>query len=320
MKYIFLHEQTRQYSEFKIVRFGDSEVKPVVDVAKVQGQHCVVFGSTANPVNERYMELFLTLDALRRSGASPLTVVMPYMGYARQNQQHLPGEPVSAQVMIRILEMLGMSRMITVDLHEEQLTGVVTVPIIHISAFPLLAKAVGDKIVAAGLVPADEATTRVAATKVVIVSPDQGGVERTRTFRNSLATQFPDMNVDEQIAMLEKKRNLEVKHEVVPVEFSGADVADAVVVIPDDVIVSGNTIVNAAHEAKNRGAKAVYLTATHADFIEGTRDRLMNAPVEAVVVADTITIPKHEMFDKLHVVSVDTYLMETVQSLTHELK
>lgn len=273
--------------QFRIVRFGDSEVKPVVSVEDVTGQHCVIVGSTSNPVNESYMTLFLTLDALRRSGASKITVVMPYMGYSRQNQQHLPGEPVSAQVVVRILEMLGMNEMVTFDLHEEQLGGFFTVPLHHMSGFPALAEAVGKEI---------DKTKRV-----VVISPDQGGVERTRRFRDELS-KFVDVAPD--IAMLEKKRNLSGTHDVIPVEFSGASVKNAIVVIPDDVIVSGGTIVNAAKKAKEEGAREIYICATHADFIDGTVEKLASAPVKKIFVCDTIPIREEWKFEKLNVVEL----------------
>ena len=289
--------ENKEDSLFRVVRFGDSEIKPVVTVEEVKGAHCVVVGSTSNPVNENYMTLFLTLDALRRSGAPKISVVMPYMGYSRQNQQHLPGEPVSAQVVVRILEMLGMDEMVTFDLHEEQLGGFFTVPLRHMSGFPLLAKAVSDEIHVSN------------GSNVVVVSPDQGGVERTRRFRDEIEkilkqVQDDRIIVNEQIAMLEKKRNLSGTHDVVPVEFSGASVHDAIVIIPDDVIVSGGTIVNAALAAKEKGAREIYLCATHADFIEGTVEKLQRAPVEKVFVCDTIPIREEWKFEKLVVVSV----------------
>ena len=303
--------ENKEDSLFRVVRFGDSEIKPVVAVEEVKGAHCVVVGSTSNPVNENYMTLFLTLDALRRSGASKISVVMPYMGYSRQNQQHLPGEPVSAQVVVRILEMLGMDEMVTFDLHEEQLGGFFTVPLHHLSGFPVLAKHVAAALSAqAGLVAAStQAGTSPAATNIVVVSPDQGGIERTRRFRDEIEkilkqVQDDRIIVNEQIAMLEKKRNLSGTHDVVPVEFSGASVHDAIVIIPDDVIVSGGTIVNAAIAAKEKGARAIYLCATHADFIEGTVEKLQRAPVEKVFVCDTIPVREAWKFEKLEIVSV----------------
>ena len=311
---------------WQLFKFGDSEIKPQIQDA-VRGENVIVFQSTSNPVNESYMELFLLIDALRRSACGRIILAMPYYGYSRQNQQHLPGEPISAQIMARFLEDVGTDEIITLDLHEEQLTGFFTIPMTHLSAFPLLAKSV-----AAGLVPAEgEATTGVAATNIIVVSPDQGGVERTRKFRDALAAtchsresgnpenhidsgSSAGMTVDQEIGIVEKIRNLEGVHETKMVEITG-EVKDKIVVIPDDVIVSGGTILHAAEAVREKGATKVYLAATHADFIPETKDKLQNSSVEKVFVTDTIAIPEDQRFPKLHVVSVVELLSEEIKKL-----
>src|SRR3989344_3274536 len=105
-----------------IVRFGDSEIKPRI-LSDVRDEEVIVFQSTSNPVNDHLMELVLICDALRRSSTKKIIAVIPYYGYARQNQQHLSGEPVSAHVVADILQTVGVSELITIDLHEEQITG-----------------------------------------------------------------------------------------------------------------------------------------------------------------------------------------------------
>ncbi len=306
---------------WQLFKFGDSEVKPQIQDA-VRGEDVIVFHSTSNPVNEAYMELFLLIDALRRSACGRIILAMPYYGYSRQNQQHLPGEPVSAQLMARFLEEVGTDEIITLDLHEEQLTGFFTIPMTHLSALPLLASAVGEEIVVAppwrassdGAVPqADQgpATTQ----SVIVVSPDQGGVERTRKFRDALAAEFEGkLSVDQEVGMVEKKRNLEGVHETKIVEITG-DVNGKIVIIPDDVIVSGGTILHAAEAALHKGATKVYLAATHADFIEETKMKLQNSPVEKVFVTDTIAIPADQVFEKLEVVSTAELLAEQIKKM-----
>jgi ribose-phosphate pyrophosphokinase len=306
--------------KYELVQFGDSEIKPVIK-DDVRGETCIIIASTSNPVNDAYMELFLMIDALRRGAAGRIVVVMPYMGYARQNQQHLPGEPVSAQVMVKFLETIGVDEFISVDLHEEQLTGVFSIPMTHLSGYPLLAKHIGEEIVAAGLVPAEkarlsQATTRVAATSIVVVSPDQGGVERTRAFRDSLAEQFEGtLQVAEQTAVFEKKRNLDDTHNTKGMELSGESVKDAIAIIPDDVIVSGGTIVNAAHAVREAGASHIYICATHADFIDGTVEKLKSVSDGTVVVTDTIPIKDEWKFDGLKVVPIAPVLGDVIQKL-----
>jgi ribose-phosphate pyrophosphokinase len=292
-------------SDYELVTFGDSEIKPMVK-EDVRGETCVIISSTSNPVNDSYMELFLLVDALKRSAIEKIIAVIPYFGYARQNQQHLPGEPVSAQVMVKFIKAVGIDEVMTVDLHEEQVAGFFDIPVTHISALPLLAKSV-----VAGLVPAEGKT-------IIVVSPDQGGVERTRIFRDALSeelTRHPDrFIVEEQTALIEKKRNLEGKHETTVVEITG-DVSGKIAVIPDDVIVSAGTICHAAEAIKQAGAQSIYLCATHADFIDGTVDLLKNAPVEKVLVTDTIEIKDEWKFDKLEVVSISEMLSEEIKKL-----
>lgn len=287
-------------ANYELVTFGDSELKPVVK-EDVRGEDCIIITSTSNPVNDSYMELFLLVDALKRGAAERITVVMPYFGYARQNQQHLPGEPVSARVMVKFIQTVGVDELITIDLHEEQLTGFFDIPLAHLSALPLLANALSKEI------PQD--------SNVIVMSPDQGGVERTRKFRDALALTSQDkLKVSTEIGIVEKLRNLENQHETKFIEITG-DVADKTVIIPDDVIVSGGTIVHAAQAVKDKGAAAVYLAATHADFIHGTTETLQNAPIEKVLVTDTIEISEENHFEKLSIVSVTDLLSTHLQGL-----
>ncbi|MCR4264207.1 MAG: ribose-phosphate diphosphokinase, partial [Candidatus Roizmanbacteria bacterium] len=207
---------------YELVTFRDSELKPVIK-EEVRDENCVVIASTSNPVNDSYMEFFLLVDALKRGAAKRIVAVMPYFGYARQNQQHMPGEPVSARVMVKFIQSVGVDEMITVDLHEEQLTGFFDIPISHLSALSLLAESVGNEIVTRHL--------HESGNPVVVLSPDQGGIERTRKFRDALAEHFSrhsresgnpadprsesgmTIEVDHEIGIVEKLRNLEGQHE-----------------------------------------------------------------------------------------------------------
>jgi len=312
-------------AQYELVKFGDSELKPVIK-EDVRGEDCIIIASTSNPVNDSYMEFFLLVDALRRNAAKRIVAVMPYFGYARQNQQHMPGEPVSARVMVKFIQAVGVDELITIDLHEEQLTGFFDIPITHLSALPILAEVIANKLVSRH--------SRESGNPVLVLSPDQGGVERTRTFREALANELnrhsreggnPENNtmdprlesgmtmvIDQEIGIVEKLRNLEGQHETKVVEITG-DVKGKIVIIPDDVIVSGGTIAHAAQAAKEKGASIVYLAATHADFIEGTADALQNAPVEKVFVTDTIQVKDEWKFKKLEIVSVSDLLTEQIR-------
>ena len=279
-----------------IVRFGDSEIKPRI-LSNVRDEEVIVFQSTSNPVNDHLMELVLICDALRRSSAKKIIAVIPYFGYARQNQQHLGGEPVSAQVVAKMIESVGADELITLDLHEEQTTGFFEIPINHLSALPLLAKKVINYL---------DADCPLDKNRFAVASPDQGGVERTRLFAKTLGIA--------ETVLVEKKRNLEIKHESKVVEVSG-NVSGKTVIIPDDVIVSGGTILNAANSLIAKGAEKVFLAATHADFIKGTGKKLQSSKVEKVFVTDTIQLQERNIFEKLRVVSVAGLLADALNKL-----
>lgn len=282
--------------KMEIVRFGDSEVKPRV-LEDVRDQDVVVFQSTSNPVNENLMELFLMVDALRRSSAKKITAVIPYFGYARQNQQHLAGEPVSAHVVSQFIETVGINELISIDLHEEQLTGFFNIPVNHLSALPLIASEIAKYL---------QVSSPVNPAEIAVASPDQGGVERTRKFAEGLGLT--------ETVLIEKKRDLTHPHECQVVEVSGV-VTGKTVIIPDDVIVSGGTILNAAEALMERGAKRVILAAVHADFIAGTIEKLQNSKVEKVFVTDTIKLSDKQLFPKLQVISVASLLADQLKLL-----
>ena len=142
--------------------------------------------------------------------------------------------------------------------------------------------------------------------KLAVASPDQGGVERTRLFAETLGIA--------ETVLVEKKRNLEIKHESEVVEVSG-NVSGKTVIIPDDVIVSGGTIINAANAIMAKGAKRIILAATHADFISGTIDKLQNSSVEQVFVTDTIQLPQGSLIKKLQIISVAGLLAAALNKL-----
>ena len=316
------HELTLPIAHYELVHFGDSEIKPIVK-EDVRGEDCTIICSTSNPVNDSYMEFFLLVDALKRGAAKRIVAVMPYFGYARQNQQHMPGEPVSARVMVKFIQTVGVDEMITIDLHEEQLTGFFDIPVTHLSALPLLAEAVANELISRH--------SRKSGNPILVLSPDQGGIERTRKFRDALVEHFSrhsrksgnpadprsesgmTIEVDHEIGIVEKLRNLEEQHETKVVEITG-DVKNKIVIIPDDVIVSGGTILHAAQTAKEKGASAVYLAATHADFTEGALEKLQNSDSERIFVTDTID-SNGTGFEKLKVVSVASLLSKQILAL-----
>lgn len=269
-------------SKSRLTRFDNSEIKVTIK-ENVNTQKCVVIQSTSNPTDTHLMELFFFADALKRSGADKIIAVIPYFGYARQNREHQKGESVSANVVIRFLESIGYNEIFTVDLHDEATEGIFTVPFKNISALPLLAKTVKKYI------DTDNA---------VVVSPDQGGVERARNFSIALFE-----NKKSEIVVVEKKRNLEKIHQSQALDLYG-DVKNKSVILVDDIITSGNTLINAAELCLSRGAKTVFAAVTHHDFAPGTPLTLQQSPISKVFTTDSIELKPKEQFDKLQVISI----------------
>lgn len=263
------YAQNHNYSigKSKIDHFANSEIKVTIQEV-VAESHCIVVQSIANPANDRLMELAFTVDALKRQGAAEVSLFIPYFGYARQNIQHMPGECVSAHVVIQLLESLGVHDVTTIELHDEATAGVFSIPFATKTALPLLASEMKKVI--------DPKTALVA-------SPDQGGIERARTFANAF---YEGMETPELITV-EKKRNLEGIHESRAVELYG-DVKGKTVILVDDVATSGGTILHAAELCLSKGATAVYAAVVHPDFAQGVPQKIQESPIVKWYTTNTI--------------------------------
>lgn len=280
--------------KLEITEFGNSEIRVRV-LENVREQTCYVIQSTSNPTNTSLMELFFTVDALKRAAAGRVIAVIPYFGYARQNQQHRAGEAVSAHVVISFLEKSGVDEVVTLDLHEEQLTGVFQIPVAHLSALPLLAENVGKWL----------STEKKA---IIVVSPDQGGIERARLFQEALLkTGQKNLQVDPLIAVVEKERDLNNKHVSKAIQVNG-DVTGKIAILVDDIITSGGTILHAGAAVLKAGASSLVFACTHLDFIRAKEvniaKKLQAGPAVAVFGTDTILLRPEDYFEKLKIVSV----------------
>jgi len=274
----------------EILKFTDGEIKPVVK-ENVRDETCVIIQSTIKDPNNFWMELFLTIDALKREAAKKIIAVIPAFGYARQNQQHLPGEPVSAHVMVDFLEEAGVAEVITVDLHDETMTGMFNIPITNISALPLLANAVKPNL------PQDFA----------VVTPDQGGVERARLFSQSLGSNKP-------IVVVEKKRELLKVHQSQAMAVMG-EVTGQAVVIQDDIITSGGTVLNAIDALLEKGAKNIYVCVTHEDFAPDTAQKLQNSQLTKMFITNSVVTPQNFLFPKLEIIDISELLSQQIKKI-----
>lgn len=282
-----------QLAKSKVIRFGNSEVKVQVEES-VKEQICFVIQPTANPTDTHLMELFFFCDALKRQEAKKVIAIIPYFGYARQNIQHQPGESVSANVVVRFLETVGFSEVWTIDLHDEATEGIFSIPFKNISALPLLASKIKEEF-------------NNNLSNVVVVSPDQGGVERSRKF----ADNFYDKK-GIATAIVEKKRDLGKIHESKTVELFG-DVKGKVVVIVDDIVTSSGTLINAANLCLEKGAKKVYAAIVHHDFTIDASQKIQDSKIEKFFTTNTIYLHENQRFQKMYVVSIARLLSSGIK-------
>jgi ribose-phosphate pyrophosphokinase len=247
------------------------------------------------------MELFLTADALKREEARKIIAVIPYFGYARQDLQHRPGECVSANVVIRFLESIGVHKVYTIDLHDEATQGVFNIPFKNLSALPLLAAEIKKYLSAKNI--------STEPKNLAIISPDQGGIERARKFGEAF---YGHNNFD--IAVTEKRRDLAHIHQSTALNLYG-EVNGRHAIIVDDIVTSGRTLVHASEFALAQGANSVTAAISHRDFGEGTAEKLQSSPLEAFFTSDSIELKDEYRFEKMHEVSMAEVIAKELRSI-----
>ena len=270
----------------ELVRFKDGEIYAKINET-VRGCTIFVIQSTSEPVNESLMELLIFIDALKRASASKIVVVIPYYGYARQDRKASPREPITAKLVANLLTSAGANRVMTMDLHAQQIQGFFDIPVDHMQALPILAKYFIEK----GLCGDD----------VVVVSPDVGGVKRARSLASWL---------DCKIAIIDKRRPKPNMSEVMNLI---GEVEGKTAIFIDDMIDTGGTITNGAQAIINRGAKEAYACCTHPVFSGPAIERLEASPLKEVVVSDSIQLPEHKKIDKVKVLSADKLFSEGIK-------
>ena len=219
----------------KIIRFADGEVYVEIN-ENIRGQDVFIIQSTCTPVNDSIMELLICIDALRRASAKSITAVLPYFAYARQDRKVSPRSPISAKLFANLLMGSGASRVLTMDLHANQIQGFFDIPVDNLFAGPTFVQHIKKNIKSKNL---------------VCVAPDAGSVERTRAIGKRLSA---------DLAIIDKRRSGPGKSEVMNVI---GNVKNKICVIIDDLVDSGGTIVNAAAALKSKGAKDVYAYVVH---------------------------------------------------------
>ncbi len=281
----------------EIIRFDNSEVKVTIK-EKVKDKTCFVVQSTSNPTDTHLMELFFFADALKRNSAKEIIAIIPYFGYARQNREHLPGECVSVNVVIRFLETIGFKAVYTVNIHDEGTEGVFSIKFKNLNAFNILGKKVGQYL-----------KNHNNIEEIAIVSPDQGGIERAQLFAENF---FHTKKID--ITVIEKRRNLEKIHQSEALNLYG-NVENKTAVIIDDIVTSGGTLIHAAEFCLKRGAKKVIACIVHHDFSPNASKLLSlpNSPIEKIFTTNTIELKPEQKFSQLEEISIAPLIAEEIK-------
>ena len=275
--------------KIKVLPFADGELYVQVQES-VRGCEIFLIQPTCTPVNENIMELMIIIDALKRASAEKITVVMPYFGYGRQDRKAAGREPITAKLVANLLCHSGATRILALDLHATQIMGFFDILVDHLFATPVLV----DHIKLLGL------------KDLVIVSPDVGGVPRARAFAKKLN--------DAPIAIIDKRRIHEKQNTVEVLNIIG-EIKGKTCIIVDDMIDTAGTISQGAELLARQGAKEVLACATHGVLSGPAKERLDGSPLSAVILTNSIPIPKEKTPEKLKVLSVANLLAEAIKRI-----
>ncbi|KRA38477.1 MULTISPECIES: ribose-phosphate diphosphokinase [unclassified Nocardioides] len=257
----------------------------------VRGCDAFVIQSHTTPINEWIMEHLIMVDALKRASAKRITVVMPFWGYSRQDKKHRGREPISARLIADMFKSAGADRIITVDLHADQLQGFFDGPVDHLMALPLLA---------------DYIKAKYGDQPLAVVSPDAGRIKVAERWSARLG--------GAPLAFIHKTRRTDRPNETVANRVVG-EVKDRICVLTDDMIDTGGTIVKAAEALMAEGAAGVVIAATHAILSEPAVDRLKNSTAVEVVITNTLPVPAEKQFDKLTTLSIAPLVARAIREV-----
>jgi ribose-phosphate pyrophosphokinase len=267
----------------KVKKFSDGEIQVEIN-ENVRSKDIFVIQPTCSPVNDNLMELLLLSDALRRSAARRIIAVVPYYGYARQDKKVAPRVPISAKLVADMLEVSGVTRMITMDLHAGQIQGFFQIPVDNLFAAPVLLEYIRSNF----------------EGRLVVVSPDAGGVERARAFAKRLSA---------DLAIVDKRRDAPNQAKAMAVI---GDVKDKIAIVLDDMIDTAGTITEAAGALINMGAHEVHACCTHPVLSGPAIDRIESSEIKSVVCTDTIPLKENINSNKFSVLSLAELIGEAI--------
>ncbi|MGH8966904.1 MAG: ribose-phosphate diphosphokinase [Actinomycetes bacterium] len=257
----------------------------------VRGCDAFVIQSHSAPINDQIMEQLIMVDALKRASAKRITVVLPFYGYARQDKKHRGREPISARLVADLFKTAGADRLITVDLHADQIQGFFDGPVDHLMALPLLTDYIKDK---------------YGNQALAVVSPDAGRIKVAEQWSNRLG--------GAPLAFIHKTRDIHRPNESMANRVVG-EVAGRICILVDDMIDTGGTITKAAEALMADGAAGVIIAATHAILSDPAVDRLKICSASEVVVTNTLPISPERHFDKLTTLSIAPLISRAIREV-----
>jgi len=276
--------------EADVKKFSDGEI--FVEVKEnVRGADVFVVQPTCTPVNDHLMELVIMVDALRRASARRITAVVPYYGYARQDRKNAPRVPITAKVVAEMLMVVGVRRVLCMDLHAGQIQGFFNIPVDHLYAAPVILEYIQNTF----------------GDNVIMVSPDAGGVERTRAFAKRL---------NSDLAIIDKRR--ERANECEAMHVIG-DVKGKTAILMDDMVDTAGTLCAGAKTLLDNGAKEVHACCSHPVLSGPAIERLSNSELKSLVVTNSIPLSEPALkCDKIKVLSVSALLADAINRIHNE--
>ena len=280
--------------EIELGKFSDGEIKVEI-LENVRGHETYVIQSTCAPSNDNLMELMLIIDALKRSSASRITAILPYYGYARQDRRVRSARvPISAKVIADMMNTVGIDRVLTVDLHSESIQGFFDMP--------------ADNVYATKIMHDDIKSKSSSDEKILVVSPDVGGVVRARAL-----AKFLD---ESDLAIIDKRRATANESKVMNII---GDVKGKSCIVPDDIIDTAGTLCNAAEALKDAGAAKVKAYITHPVLSGPAIERISKSSIDELVVTNSIPLsPDAKKCSKIRVISLAPTLAECIRRLNNE--
>jgi len=271
----------------KVEMFPDGE-KHIKLEDDVRGKDCFVVQPTCSPVDENLVELLIYIDCIRRASARRITVVSPYFGYARQDRKDEGRVPITAKLVANLIVTAGADRVVAMDLHAQQLQGFFDIPVDHLTAEPVLSRYFKNKKI----------------ENLTVVSPDVGNIKTAAKYVQHLGA---------DLAIVHKRR---INGNDVSCGEVIGDVKDRNILMCDDIISTAGTVCGAAKLVKERGAKKIYVGATHGVFAHPAAERLKDAPIDEIVVTDTIPLCEEaKRLKNIKILTVSEVLGEAIKRI-----